>query len=89
LRSGDSDRKPDDDRRVAERKEKADVRRAPALVHEFARDVVDRRNVIGVHGVAEAEGICQQGRPKQHRMVCEHEESQSPRHDVQPNQEHV
>ena len=47
----------EDDRRVPEREEEADAQRALALVHELARRVVDRADVVGVEGVAQPERV--------------------------------
>ena len=55
------------DRRVAERKEKADPDRTLALLHELAGDVVDRRDMVGVDCMAQAERIGQQRRAKEDR----------------------
>ena len=48
---------PEDDRRVAEREPEADAQRPLALGHQLARRVVDRRDVVGVEGVAHAERV--------------------------------
>ena len=54
---GDGRRAQDHDGRVAQRKHKADGNRALALLHELARDVVDGRNVVGIHRVAQAKAV--------------------------------
>ena len=59
---GHGDRQRDDDGRVAERKEEADADRTLALLHQLARDVVDRGDMVGVHRVAQAECVGQQRR---------------------------
>ena len=43
--------------RVAEREEEADAERSLALVDQLAGRVVDGRDVIGVEGVAHAQGV--------------------------------
>ena len=45
------------DARVPEREEEPDAQRALAVVHQLARRVVDRRDVVGVEGVAQAERV--------------------------------
>jgi hypothetical protein len=45
------------DRRVPEREPEADAERALALRHQLACGVVDRGDVVGVEGVAEAERV--------------------------------
>ena len=47
----------EDDRRVAEREEEADAERPLALLEQLPRRVVDRGDVVGVEGVAQAEGV--------------------------------
>jgi hypothetical protein len=42
---------------VPQREEEPDAERPLALLHELARRVVDRGDVIGVEGVAHAEGV--------------------------------
>ena len=64
-------RQRDDNCRVAEREEQSDPDRTPAFGHEFAGDIVDRRNVVGVEGVPEAETVGERGRAKQNRIGVE------------------
>ena len=52
---------------MAERKEEANTNGALALLHQIAGNVVDRRNMIGVDRVAQAERIGKQGRSEQDR----------------------
>ncbi len=47
------------DRGVSERKEKSDRDRPLALLHQLAHHVVNGRNMIGIHGVAQAEAVRQ------------------------------
>ena len=54
---GDEEGAENDDRRVAEREHEADGDGALAFLHELAGDVVDCRDVVGVYGVAETEGV--------------------------------
>jgi len=54
--------KRDHDCCVAEREEKSDRERAPPLLHQLARDVVDRRDVVGIEGVPEPEAVSQESR---------------------------
>ena len=58
---GDDDARPDGDHdgRVAEREEVADAERLLSLVHQLAGGVVDRRDVVGVEGVAQPERVGQ------------------------------
>jgi hypothetical protein len=40
-------------------------------LHELARDVVNRSNVVGVYGVAQAETVCEQSRSQKKRVMVE------------------
>lgn len=67
---GDGDRngQSDHDRRMAEGKVEADADRPFAVLHEFSRDVVDRRDVIGIDGMPQSEGVRQQRGSEQDRV---------------------
>ncbi len=56
---------------MAERKEESHADRALALLHELARHIVDRRDMVGVDRVAQAERIGKQGRPEQERPMAQ------------------
>ena len=84
-----ADRQEDHDRRVAERKEEADADRALALLHELARDVVDRRDMIGVDRVAQAERIGEQRRSEQDRPIAEGDERPEPDENIAADQHGV
>ena len=53
-------RRSPDDQRVTKRKEESDRNGAFALLHQLTCDVVDRRDVVGIDGVAQAEAIGEQ-----------------------------
>ena len=53
----EQEREHEHDRRVPEREEEADAQRPLAFGHQLARGVVDRRDVVGVEGVAHAERV--------------------------------
>ena len=50
---------------------------------QLARGVVDRRDVVGVEGVAEAERVGEHAEPGQRRIAARVEEEQTPAGDVQ------
>ncbi len=77
------------DRRVAERKEEADADRTLALLHELAGDVVDRRDMVGVDRVAQAERIGQQRRAEQDRPSPEDDERPEPDENIAGDQDGV
>ena len=79
----------DHDGRMAERKEEADADRPLALLHQLARDVVDRRDMIGVDRVAQAEGIGEQRRAEQHRLVVQGDERPEPDENIAADQNGV
>jgi len=53
----------EDDRRVPEREPEADAQRPLTLRHQLARGVVDRRDVVGVERVAQAQRVCRDPEP--------------------------
>src|SRR5262249_5030093 len=56
---GNADRHQEYDRRVAERKEQANREWSLALLQQVARRIVDRRDVVGVERVSQAERVCE------------------------------
>ena len=74
---------------MAERKEEADADRALALLHELARDVVDRRDMVGVDRVAQAERIGQQRRSEQDRLTAKGNERPEPDENIAADQNGV
>ena len=86
---GDRDRGQHDDGRVAEREEEADRDRPLALLHQLARDIVDRGDVIGIDRVAQAEAIGQQGRAEQNGVVMERHQRPGPGGDIGGDQDRV
>ena len=82
-RHRDRGRREHDDRGVAEREEEADADAAACpSVHQLARDVVDRRNVVGVDRVAKAEPVGEQRGAEQQRIRVERAERPRPRGEV-------
>ena len=59
--------------------------RSPRL-HQLARDVVDRRDVIGIDGVPQPEAPGKQGRAQQHGLVVERDERPGPGRDIRQDQ---
>ena len=62
-------REPEDDRRVAEREEEAGAERALPVLQQLPRRVVDRRDVVGVECVPQAERVRERGEPGQRRVA--------------------
>ena len=54
---------------MTERKEEPDADRALSLLHQLARDVVDRGDMIGINGVPQTEPVSQQCRAEIHGLV--------------------
>ena len=78
------------DARVPEREEEADAQRPPALGHELARGVVDRRDVVGVEGVTHAQRVRGHAEPEaEHALRAEAEVLRDDREQQQPEAEHV
>ena len=78
-----------DHRRMAERKEEADADRALTLLHELAGDVVDRRDMVGVDRVAQAERIGKQRRSQQDRLTSQGDERPDPDENIAADQNGV
>ena len=71
---------------MTEREEQADRDRPLALLHQLARDVVDRRDVVGVHRVAQAERVGEESGADQHRIIAERHQRPNPRQHVRDDQ---
>ena len=56
---------------MPEREVRSDADRPPAVVHQLSRDVVDRRDVVGVDRVAQAEAVGEERRPEQDGVIVE------------------
>jgi hypothetical protein len=65
-RERDPEGQREHDRRVAEREREADAERAAALLHQVAGRVVNRRDVVGVERVPDAEQVGGQPGPRVH-----------------------
>ena len=52
------------------------------FLHQFARHIVDRRDMVGVEGVAEAETIGERRRPEQHRKIMKGDDRPDPCGDI-------
>ena len=86
---GDGDGQRDDDRRVAEREKQSDPDRTPVFLHEFAGHVVDRRDMIGVKRMPEAETIDERGGAEQNGIVVEGGDRPQPCGGVEDQQKNV
>ena len=70
-------------------KEEIDRDRLLVRLHELARDVVDRRNVVGVHRVPQTEPVDHEGDTEQGRAIVERENGPAPGPDVERGQHAV
>src|ERR1700739_2602084 len=70
-------------------KKKADSDRPLALLHQLARDVVDRGNVVGIDSVTKPEAVGQHGGSDQNRLPPERNESPDPGCQVGYNEQTV
>ncbi|MNX92275.1 hypothetical protein D3C86_1244110 [compost metagenome] len=86
---GDPDGHQCHHRRMPEREEEAHGDRIATLLHQLARDVVDGRDVVGIHGVAQPQRIGQHRRRHEDRLVAERDPGPQPCHDVGEDQERV
>ncbi len=67
---------------MAEREEEPDADRASALLHELARRIVDRGDMVGVDGVAQTERIGEEGRTEQDGVAVKGDEGPDPNRDI-------
>src|ERR1700733_6257813 len=74
---------------MSQSKEEADRDRTLALLHQLARDVVDRGNVVGIDGVTKPEAVGQHGGSDQNRLPRERDESPNPGGQIGKNQQAV
>ena len=63
--------------------------RAAALLHELARHVVDRRDMVGVERVPEAETVGESRRAEKHRVAMEGSERPKPGRGVEDEQQDI
>ena len=75
--------------RMAEREEEADADRPLALLHQLARHVVDRRDMVGIDGVAQTERIGQERGADQHRIIAKRDQRPDPRQNIGGDQQAV
>src|ERR1700688_2871501 len=74
---------------MSQRKEEADSDRPLSLLHQLARDVVDRRNVVGINAVTKPEAVSQNGGSDQNRLMRERDERPGPGRQIAKNQQAV
>ena len=74
---------------MTEREEEADGRRTLALLHQFARHIVDGGDVIGVDGMAKAKTIGEKSRAKEHRKIAKGDDRPDPCSDVEDSQDNI
>ena len=70
-------------------KKKPTLTRALALLHELARHIVDRRDMVGIHGVAQAEAVGEQGRSQQDGLLAEYHERPYPGGQIEDDEQAV
>ena len=74
---------------MAEGEEEADSDGALALVHELAGDVVDGGDVVGVHGVTEAEAVGEEGGAEEHGEAMEGNDGPGPRTEIEDGEDGI
>ena len=82
-------RSQNDDRGVPQREHESHRNRPLALLHQFARHVVDRRDMVRIHRVAQAKAVRQQRRPQQQRIVARGQHRPYPRAHIERQQDSV
>src|SRR5271169_5092638 len=71
---------------MPQREEKADRDRPLAVLHKLARYVVDRRDMVGIERVPQAERVSEQRGAEQHRIGTELQDRRGPRERVESEQ---
>src|SRR5208337_5017840 len=74
---------------MAEGKEKAHRKRMFTFLHELASHIVDRRNVISIHGVPKTECVSQKSGPKENWFIMEREKRPDPSPKVKATQKAI
>jgi len=74
---------------MTEREQEADGDGPLAVLHELSRDIVDGGDVIGVHGVAEAEAVSKKRGAKKHGIAVKRDGSPKPRAEVENGEKDV
>jgi len=74
---------------MAQSEPEADADRTFAVLHQFAGDIVDRRDVVRVHGVAQAKSICEERGSHQQRLIPEDQHSPDPGRQIANDQHRV
>ncbi len=77
----------DHHRRMPEGEEEADGNRPLALLHELARHIVDGGDVVGVHGMTQAEAVGEEGGAEQQRIGAERQQRPEPSQRVRREQQ--
>jgi hypothetical protein len=86
---GNEERAKDDNGGVAQRKHEADSNGPLAFLHQFASDVIDSGDVIGVYGMPESETVGEEGSAEQDREVAEGSQGPEPGAGVHQDEERV
>src|ERR1017187_8189460 len=83
------DRSHDHDRRMPQREHQSHRNRPLALLHQFARDVVDCRDVVRIHRMAQSKAVRQKRGAQQHRIAVKRGQRPDPGSQVEPCQQRV
>ena len=74
---------------MTERKHESHSNRTLALLHQFARHVVDGGDVVGIHGMPQAKTIGKKRGPQQQRVLAKREDRPNPRGHIEDEQDAV
>src|SRR5271163_4920331 len=74
---------------MAEGKEKAHRKRTFTFLHELPSNIVDRCNVIGIHGVPKTKCVSQKSGPKEKWFIMEREKRPDPSPKVKATQKAI
>src|SRR5258707_15419054 len=85
-RSGNSRRTQDNNGRVAKRKQEADRHWPFALLHQLPGHIIDRRDMVGIHGMPKPKAVGKKGSAYQRGIVTERNKGPQPRRQIEDKQ---
>src|SRR5580704_661698 len=74
---------------MPERKKQSDADGALAILHQFPRDVVDGREMVGIDGVAEPETIGEHCSANEHRIIVKRPKRPCPGRNIAAEEQRV
>src|SRR5260370_4660435 len=85
-RRGNSRSPQDNNGRVTEREDKADRHRALPFLHLLPGHIIDRRDMVGIHGMPKPKAVGKKGSAHQSGIVTERNNRPHPREQIEDKQ---